>query len=573
MILTDKISDFIPKAFTQLRKEQTELMSEFDRPGYQSEKSDYLLLIIGECFDFISLLQTDGYGGLTEREVSDLIDFFSKQLDLNKVIAANYSNYSMPIAADVIVTPPGNYATAADLAAEIQARIAADNALSARIAVLEANGGGGASFPEGFWNNLDSTYAVVFDDDPRLHSHANKTSVLDQLTEGDLTNIKALVAHFQSVGDPGGLHVSAADRARWDDDEVGGVGSTSVVKEQYFTGDGTATSFTITNGTPQQINFVAVNTALQPPGSYSFIGATINFGSPVPDTWKVHVSYFEGLALGEGGGAGVYDLASPSTVAVGGMPAGTNMSGRTWQSLIEEMAVDYLPPAFSSFDISDIGTLAEVGTVIGGNHDFIWNTTNSFNVQANTVQIRDVTSNTVIASGLANDGAQTVDVGVIANTSPITRQWRVEAQNTLLASFNSGNRNLSSIYPYFWGKVSSSGAAPGVNRPTANQALINSGTKVVQASNGTVTINFNSTSDDYIWFAIPASMASKLAWYVSALNNGPIGGSVSPGGNLFPDPSLVTINSPTALWSGIQYKIYVSNYQSAINVNMELRNS
>jgi hypothetical protein len=54
------------------------------------------------------------------------------------------------------------------------------------------------------------------------------------------------------------------------------------------------------------------------------------------------------------------------------------------------------------------------------------------------------------------------------------------------------------------------------------------------------------------------------------LNNGSIGGAVSAGGNLFPANDTVSINSPTALWSGISYRIYISNYQSAVVTNMTL---
>jgi hypothetical protein len=62
-------------------------------------------------------------------------------------------------------------------------------------------------------------------------------------------------------------------------------------------------------------------------------------------------------------------------------------------------------------------------------------------------------------------------------------------------------------------------------------------------------------------------------WFVNLLNNGAIGGPVTPGGNLFPAFDTASIDSPTVLWSGVSYKIYVSNYQTAIAALMELRNS
>lgn len=570
MILTDKIIDFTGKAFTQLRVETTDLIANFDRNGYQSVKSDELLLIIGETYDFLDLLQVDGYGGLTEREVSDLIDFFIKQLNLNDVVAANYLNYQMPIAANII-SLPGSYASAADLAAEIAARIAADQALSDRIDAIETGGiDPGAIFPAGFWDNHVTTYTVVFDDDERLHDHANLLD-LDQINGTDIVNIKALTAHFASLGHPGGMHVTQADRDRWDSN-VGGGGSTSVIKTQTFIADGATDTFIISNGVPELVNYVSINGNIQPPGSYTLVGTALGFSEDIPNEFIILISYFEDLSIGGGGDAGIYDLTSPSTIAVGGMPIATALTGRTWQSIIEEMAVDYLLPTFSMFDIADLPALVEVGVNIGGLRNFTWNTTNPGNVQPNSIAIRDVTANTLIASALANDGSQLVNTGVIANTVPVTRIWRAEGLNTNVGAFISPNDSVSTIYPFFYGKVASGGAAPGVSRPASNQALIASGTKVVLSSANTITVNFNSTSDDYIWFAIPNSMASKLAWFITTLNNGAIGGAVSPGGNLFPAPSVVNIDSPSVLWNDVDYKIYVSNYQSAVALSMELRN-
>lgn len=136
-------------------------------------------------------------------------------------------------------------------------------------------------------------------------------------------------------------------------------------------------------------------------------------------------------------------------------------------------------------------------------------------------------------------------------------------------------RTVTGIYPWFFGKVSSGGAVSGANRPVAGQALLNAiaSNKQVSGSTGTISMNFNSTSDDYLVVAIPTSSTLKTKWYVTALNNGNIGGAVSAGGNLFPDPTTITVDSPTGLWTGVSYRFYISNYQTAQAANMELRNS
>ena len=131
---------------------------------------------------------------------------------------------------------------------------------------------------------------------------------------------------------------------------------------------------------------------------------------------------------------------------------------------------------------------------------------------------------------------------------------------------------ICGLYPYFYGKVASGGAPAGGNRPTANPALVTGGTKVVADSTGTISINFNSTADDYIWFATPYASATKTCWYIDALNNAGIGGAVSPGGNLFPNNTPVSPVS-TILWGGQCYKVYISNYQSSSTSIMQLRNS
>lgn len=275
-----------------------------------------------------------------------------------------------------------------------------------------------------------------------------------------------------------------------------------------------------------------------------------------------------------GGGDSTFINPNPTTIAVGGYPIGSTFPiVQTMQQMWDNLLYPYIAPVFSSFSISGQSALIEVGVALSGFKNFVWGTTQPSNVQPNSVAIRDVTSSVLIASGLANDGSESVDIGTIVNTTPISQSWRGEAVNTQSAPFQSANFNVSSIYPYFYGKVASGGAPPSVNRPIADQSLIDSGTKVVANSNGTITINFNTTSDDYMWFAIPSTSTSKLVWFIDALNSGAIGGVVSAGGNLFPNPDLVSIDSPTVLWNGIQYKIYIANYQSSVSSPMQLRNS
>lgn len=285
-----------------------------------------------------------------------------------------------------------------------------------------------------------------------------------------------------------------------------------------------------------------------------------------------------------GSGSGIYDGATPSTISVGGIPAGTTLTGRTFESLWEQLLVVYQAPTFSSFVINGIPALSEVGdpASFSGNKTFTWSTTNSSNVQANTITIRDVTNgNTILGTGLANDGVETLPLStVISNTTPITHTWSINGTNTESNPIPQRTRTIESIYPWFFGRFDGGAVASGVNRPdpsnpTVAQSLLdNFEFKLIEKSNGTLTVfDFGSDSQDYIWIAVPATSTVKTRWYVNALDNGVIGGAVSAGGNLFPTPVTVTVDEPEgSYWTGVQYRFYVSNKQLAATI-MEFRNS
>lgn len=214
-ILTTKIPNFINKAQTRLRELGTLLLGEFDSQGYQSEGSEDLSLKIYETRNFIDLLLTSDFGGMTNKEINDYIDFFTGWLQLRKVNAVNYTNYQMPISTPVLITNPALYALAADLQAEANTRSSSDSGLNQRVTALENAAFEPADvFEPGFFDNYVATYTVVFDDDSRLHTHGNKTQ-LDLITSQMLTDLGTLPAHFASLNSASALHVTTAERALW----------------------------------------------------------------------------------------------------------------------------------------------------------------------------------------------------------------------------------------------------------------------------------------------------------------------------------------------------------------------
>ena len=107
---------------------------------------------------------------------------------------------------------------------------------------------------------------------------------------------------------------------------------------------------------------------------------------------------------------------------------------------------------------------------------------------------------------------------------------------------------------FYYGKLTVTGGV--VPIPGSGDITILSGT-LGGDPDGSINIPFASGVNDFIWFAIPSVKPTKTAWFVSALNQGDIGGAVSQFGNLFPDPVLKTEG-------GTEFKLYISNYRTEV---------
>ena len=304
------------------------------------------------------------------------------------------------------------------------------------------------------------------------------------------------------------------------------------------------------------------------------------------------------LISSSGTSGGLYSGASPTTISVGGLISGSSIASQSISSIIESIVAPVLNPSLINpseiFSISPLNTLYEVGTNInitgctvfsrgsvspaycgGTNVRSGLPTYYEYNVWGTpTCAISTFTTNTICF------GSHPVTVGNNTLSSKVWYSCGAQPLNSSGGNYStplpSGSSNtsaitISGIYPYFYGNVTCA-VQSGCNRPAATAGLITSGTKVAQPSTGTICINFNSTDTQYVWFAIPSTSPSKCIWYVDPINTGVIGGSASAGGNLFPNYN--TVNSvTTTFWSGISYKLYISNYQTAINTIIELRNS
>lgn len=129
----------------------------------------------------------------------------------------------------------------------------------------------------------------------------------------------------------------------------------------------------------------------------------------------------------------------------------------------------------------------------------------------------------------------------------------------LAGTITSPTRTITPIYPIFYGVFTT--------QPSAGTIDLADMTKLVVNSTGTISLPVSSDSSQYVAIAIPTTSPIKTSWYVTELNQGAIGGAT----NLFGTSSVATKNSPEGFWGGISYRIYITNYQSAINT-IELRN-
>jgi hypothetical protein len=143
-----------------------------------------------------------------------------------------------------------------------------------------------------------------------------------------------------------------------------------------------------------------------------------------------HASWQISLQAGTVPAINTYAGASPTTQTVGGITAGTAITGLTYDALWEMLLVPFLLPAFSSFAFTGVSSPVEVGDTIGGSITATWGTTNSGNVAVNSIDIDDVGNATNLLTGSANDGSEAITVTNVTKTTATSHTWRITGTNT-----------------------------------------------------------------------------------------------------------------------------------------------
>ena len=207
-----------------------------------------------------------------------------------------------------------------------------------------------------------------------------------------------------------------------------------------------------------------------------------------------------------GGGTETYTNLTPTAVSIGGIPAGSTFDNMTMQEMWDALLYPYQTPIFSSFT-SSMSTPIEVGSTIpAGSVTFLWNTTNSSNIAANSIKIDDITAGNNLASGLANTGTTAISISAITNVMATSHQWKITATNTK-GAFVSRTLNVYWQWKIYYGE-------------SALTDLIEADVEALRVGTlaANVSGNYSFNAGEYKWICYPTSFGLKTTFKDASTN-------------------------------------------------------
>lgn len=242
----------------------------------------------------------------------------------------------------------------------------------------------------------------------------------------------------------------------------------------------------------------------------------------------------------------LYNLSSPTTLTVGGINSGTTITGLTWQELMEDILVPYIPPTFATFLISGQSTSLEVGDSITGSLNFTWTFTNGANVTASTMDIADLTTPATLYTNISNTPPQSHNfTPSIRKTTATSHSWRGSATNTQSTVFNSSNFTVNWYHKRYWGWCPDS-------TPSDAEILAVSDELSTSRAKSAFTATV-SGSDRHVFYAYPASFGDLTSLSVGGFESLPA----------FTKTTRAFVNDFGVI---ISYNIYVSNNTFSANI-------
>lgn len=195
---------------------------------------------------------------------------------------------------------------------------------------------------------------------------------------------------------------------------------------------------------------------------------------------------------GDGSGL-VYNNTNPIQTPIGGISIGETFENVSFQELFTRLLYPYLNPTFTGFYINGQSSVLEVGDTVPASKQFIWSTSNSANVLAGSIELRDITSNTVMASGITNLGAYLVNTTDITRLNATSYTWRITGENTK-SSFFTRDYSVTWRWRIYYGES---------NSDTLDESSI----KALRVNNlaTSYTGNYGMNSGGYKYIAIPSS--------------------------------------------------------------------
>jgi len=159
---------------------------------------------------------------------------------------------------------------------------------------------------------------------------------------------------------------------------------------------------------------------------------------------------------GGGGPAATYTNLTPVPVGHGGVATGENFTSQTMQQMFDRILYPSGAPTFSAFSIMAQASPLEVGASILANRTFVWTTTDSANVQPNSLVIRNETDAVDLATGLADDNTEAIATPVYTLNAPGSYLFSITGQSTTTVAF-SRQYEVEWQYKRFYGEFGPAG--------------------------------------------------------------------------------------------------------------------
>jgi hypothetical protein len=216
----------------------------------------------------------------------------------------------------------------------------------------------------------------------------------------------------------------------------------------------------------------------------------------------------------------------------------------------------YMAPTFASFSITGQATPVEVGsTIASGNHTFIWTTTNSANVKANSISIVDTTASVTLATGLANTGSTVVSfASSISRTTPGTQTWTINGLDILNNGFSTTFSVAWQYRVYAGNNVNAELTAPMILALTDSNAL---------QSSFAGTYSYSNTIA-YKYFCYPDPLGSVSA-FVDANTGFPVSMATVADDPAYSNTangwSYALVSVTSSLGVTVNYRVYRTQYQ------------